>query len=90
VEFTKCRGDVIMPLDEGHDNAGKGILDSLKTMNGRIRKAVVEGVTIVKAGSDEGVGKDYGRVGIKRGTNLAKLSDMLEGGLGNGRYVLME
>jgi len=47
-------------------------------------------VTIVEARRDQRVGKDYGRGGVERGSELTKLAKLKGGSLANGGDVVGE
>jgi hypothetical protein len=56
-------------------------LNGLEALKGRVREVVKEGVTVVKAGGNKGVGEGNSSVGVKEGPYLSEGAKMEEGRL---------
>ena len=59
-----------------NNSMSKGVLDLLETMYLRLRKIVVQRVTVIKFGMCYGGCNDTGRFGIKIRTDAAKLTNV--------------
>lgn len=69
------------------DDAGKGVLDQLKTMNVLIGKIEVKRVAVVKFRMNDGSGDSGSSYGIKRTANAPKIPEMVITGLTECRYL---
>lgn len=72
------------------DGASKRILNALETVKLIFRKAVVEGVTIVKFRVDKGSRNGTGSFVVERRTNAAKIANMKKAAFGEGRYLFIK
>ena len=74
MKFAKSRSDVMIPANRRKDYPCQGILDKLKAVKWRFRKAKEKRIAVVESWRDKGVGKNSSRVSIKRITHLTKKS----------------
>jgi hypothetical protein len=79
---------MVTALIVGKDNAGKGVLDGLKAMNGSVGKVVEERVAVVETGGNKGVGKSDGGVSVKERADLPESAKLEEGGLADSGNVI--
>jgi len=73
-----------------NNGTGKGVLDLLETMYLRLRKIVVQRVTVVKFGMYYGGCNDTGCFGIKIRTDAAKLTNVRIARFGKRRDLVTE
>ena len=66
------------------NNTGKRALDLLETDDLRLRQVVVERITVIEFGVNDGGGNGASCVGIKVRTDTMKLSDMVIASFGDG------
>ena len=59
----------------------------MEAVKGRIREVVKEGVAVVKAGRNKGVGEGNSGIGIKEGPYLSEGAELEEGGLADSGDV---
>lgn len=90
VKRAEGRRDVIAALVVGKDNAGKGVLNGLEAMNGRVRKVVEERIAVVKARGNKGVGESDGGVSVKERADLPENTKLEEGGLADRGDMISE
>jgi len=73
-----------------NNNTDKGVLDLLEAGDLRLRKVVVEKITAIEFGVNDGGGNCASCVGIKVRTDRTKLSDMVIARFGDGRNLIRE
>jgi len=73
-----------------NNNTGKRVLDLLEAGDLRLRQVVVERITVIEFGVNDGGGNGTSCVGIKVRTDTTKLSDMVIASFGDGRNLVGE
>ena len=68
-----------------NNSTGKRVLDLLEAGDLRLRQVVVERITVIEFGVNDGGGNGASCVGIKVRTDTTKLSDMVIARFGDGR-----
>ena len=53
-------------------------MDKLESVNRSVRKVIEKRVAVVKFIGNKGIGEKYSRIGVKRGSYLAELTNLIE------------
>jgi len=73
-----------------NNNTSKRVLDLLEAGDLRLRSVVVERITVIEFGVNDGGGNGASCVGIKVRTDTKTLSDMVIASFGDGRNLTGE
>jgi len=73
-----------------NNNTGKRVLDLLEAGDLRLRWFVVDRITVIEFGVNDGGGNGASGVGIKVRTDTTKMSDMVIARFGDGRNLIRE
>jgi len=73
-----------------NNSKGKRVLDLLEAGDLRLRYVVVERITVIGFGVNDGGGNGASCVGINVRTDITKLSDMVIASFGDGRNSIGE